>query len=557
MKYNDETIKKILLDQGYVILEDIEKADKYALERGTSFLEYLILEGLLSKEIINQAVAESFGLPYLDLRASIPTKEEVLKIPEELATKMRVVFVSESDKEVVVATDVKPEDELKTELAKLFPNKEIIINFSSPEDIDEAFINYQKGLETRFAKIIEEKKQIAPEIVDQILQDALQLKASDIHCEPWEKLVVIRFRIDGVLHEAGRIQKEYYENIVNRIKVQAKLRIDEHYSSQDGAIRYVLAGEEHPVDLRVSIIPTLDGEKIVIRVLSTYVKNLTLSNVGLSDELQDQIVKSSKKPFGMILVTGPTGSGKSTTLYSLLKVVNTRFVNITTIEDPVEYKIEGINQIQVNPLANLTFAKGLRAIARQDPNIILVGEIRDGETADIAVNAALTGHLVLSTFHANNAATAIPRLIDMEIEPYLLSSTLELIIAQRLVRKICNSCKVSYSVDQNEFKKFGPEVNSYFKDKSLTLYKGKGCPVCSNTGFNGRIGIFEFLKMTQELQDLIPSRPSSNDIFNLAREQGFKTIFEDGIEKVKSGLTTIEELLRIVGPQSSKTICQK
>lgn len=549
MKFNDEAIKKILLDESYIKEEDIKKAEKYGDEHGASFLEYLMIEGLLSRDIINQALAESVGLPYLDLKSASPAKEEVLKIPEDVALRMRVVFVSESKKEVVIATDNPPTNELKEELNKLFPNKEIIISFSSSEDIDEAFINYQKGLETRFAKIIEEKKQIAPEIVDQILQDALQLKASDIHCEPWEKEVVIRFRIDGVLHEAGRISKEYYENIVNRIKVQAKLRIDEHFSSQDGAIRYSLKSEERPVDLRVSIIPTLDGEKIVIRVLSTYVKNLTLSNVGLSEELQMQIMNSSKKPFGMILVTGPTGSGKSTTLYSLMKIINTRSVNITTIEDPVEYKIEGINQIQVNPLANLTFAKGLRAITRQDPNVILVGEIRDTETADIAVNAALTGHLLLSTFHANNAVTAIPRLIDMEIEPYLLSSTLELIIAQRLVRRICNSCKVSYPMSQAKIKKLGGSVSSYFTEKSLTFYKGKGCPACSNTGFDGRVGIFEFLKISQELQDIIPSRPSTNDIFKLAREQGFKTLFEDGVEKVKSGLTTIEELLRVVNPQ--------
>lgn len=251
----------------------------------------------------------------------------------------------------------------------------------------------------------------------------------------------------------------------------------------------------------------------------------------------------------MILVTGPTGSGKSTTLYSLMKVVNTRHVNITTIEDPVEYKIEGINQIQVNPQSNLTFARGLRAITRQDPNVILVGEIRDTETADIAVNAALTGHLLLSTFHANNATTAIPRLVDMGIEPYLLSSTLELIISQRLVRKICNSCKVSYEVNESYFEKFGKDVKSYFTDGGVTLYKGKGCEACSNTGFSGRIGIFEFLKTSQELQELIPENPTTNEIFKLVRKQGFKTFFEDGLDKVKSGLTTLEELLRIANPQ--------
>lgn len=549
MKFDDETIKKILLEEGYVSEGDVKKAEIYAKDHGSSFVEYFIVEGLLTKEIITQAIAESIDMSYLNLKASIPTKDEVLRIPEEIGVKFRVVMVEDREKEVIVVTDKKPEKELEEELSKIFPGKKININLSSSEEIDEAFIFYQKGLETRFEKIIESKKQIAPEIVDQIFQDALSLKASDIHCEPWEKEVIIRFRIDGVLQEAGRIPKEYYDMIVNRIKVQAKLRIDEHFGSQDGAIRYTVLSTGESVDLRVSIIPTLDGEKIVIRVLSNYVRNLTLSNIGLSEELQKEIVKSSKKPFGMILVTGPTGSGKSTTLYSLMKVVNTRHVNITTIEDPVEYKIEGINQIQVNQQSNLTFARGLRAITRQDPNIILVGEIRDTETADIAVNAALTGHLLLSTFHANNATTAIPRLIDMGIEPYLLSSTLELIISQRLVRKICNSCKVSYEVEDSHFEKFGKEVKSYFTDGSMTLYKGKGCDACSNTGFSGRIGIFEFLKTSQELQELIPDNPTTNEIFKLARKQGFKTFFEDGLDKVKSGLTTLEELLRIANPQ--------
>jgi type II secretory ATPase GspE/PulE/Tfp pilus assembly ATPase PilB-like protein len=257
-------------------------------------------------------------------------------------------------------------------------------------------------------------------------------------------------------------------------------------------------------------------------------------------------MKSAKKPFGMILVTGPTGSGKSTTLYSIIKIINTRERNITTIEDPVEYKIQGINQIQANSQTNLTFAKGLRAIMRQDPNVILVGEIRDLETADIAVNASLTGHLLLSTFHANNAATAIPRFIDMGVEPFLVGSTLELVIAQRLVRRICDSCKVSYDLSKKEIEGFGEEVSKYFKEKSLTLYKGKGYEACSKTGFKGRIGVFEYLTTSPELQDLVSNNPSTKDVSDLVRSQGFKSMFEDGIEKVKGGVTTIEELIRVV-----------
>jgi type II secretory ATPase GspE/PulE/Tfp pilus assembly ATPase PilB-like protein len=251
----------------------------------------------------------------------------------------------------------------------------------------------------------------------------------------------------------------------------------------------------------------------------------------------------------MILVTGPTGSGKTTTLYSIIKTINTQKTNITTIEDPVEYKIQGVNQIQVNSQTNLTFAKGLRAITRQDPNIIFVGEIRDLETADIAVNAALTGHLLLSTFHANNATAAVPRFIDMGIEPFLVGSTIELIIAQRLVRKICDSCKVSEPISKYKIDKFGADVGKYFTGKTFNLYVGRGCKSCSNSGYRGRVGVFEFLNTSSELQDLIGKTPSTKEVLDLVRSQGFKTMFEDGIEKVKEGITTLDELLRVVIPQ--------
>jgi len=472
----------------------------------------------------------------------------VLLIPEDIAKKFRVVFFSQNKDEVVVATDEPNNPLLQAEIEKIFPKKEIKITFALTDDIDANFVNYQQGLKTQFSKIIETKGRIAPEILDQIFEDALLLKTSDIHCEPQENRVAIRFRIDGILHDAGELPKEYYENIVNRLKVQAKLRIDEHYSAQDGAIRFTSKNYPHPVDLRVSIVPTLNGEKIAIRVLSSYVRDLTLSDIGLPLDLQNQISKSSKKPFGMILVTGPTGSGKTTTLYSIIKVINTQKINITTIEDPVEYKIDGVNQIQVNPQANLTFAKGLRAITRQDPNVVLVGEIRDLETADIAVNAALTGHLLLSTFHANNAATAIPRFIDMGVEPFLVGSTIELVIAQRLVRRICDSCKESENFTKAKIDKFGKDVSSYFEGKSFTFYKGKGCEACSHTGYRGRIGVFEFLTTSPELQDLISKSPSTKEVTDLVRSQGFKSMFEDGVEKVKDGHTTLEELLRVIVP---------
>ncbi|MEI6238597.1 MAG: ATPase, T2SS/T4P/T4SS family [bacterium] len=549
MKFDQDIILKTLLEGNYITQGDVEKAKIYTEEHRGSLIEYLLMEGVTSTDIIGQAIAESFKLPYSNISANLPPKEQILLIPEDLAKKLRAIVFSQNDSEVVIATDNPENFDLKKDIATLFPNKEIKITFSLPDEIDSVFVAYQKGLKTKFSKIIESKKRIAPEILDQIFEDALLLKTSDIHCEPEEDKVVIRFRIDGILHDAGELPKEYYENIVNRLKVQAKLRIDEHFSAQDGAIRHVSKNSAHPVDLRVSIVPTLDGEKVAIRVLSSYVRDLTLSDIGLSKDLQEQIEKSAKKPFGMILVTGPTGSGKTTTLYSIIKTINTKKTNITTIEDPVEYKIEGINQIQVNTQTNLTFAKGLRAITRQDPNTIFVGEIRDLETADIAVNAALTGHLLLSTFHANNASASIPRFIDMGIEPFLVGSTIELIIAQRLIRKICDSCKVSNEMTKAKIDKFGPEVSKYFTGKSFTFYKGKGCESCSHTGYRGRIGVFEFINTSPELQDLIGKSPSTKDVLTVARTQGFKSMFEDGVDKVKDGITTLEELIRVIIPQ--------
>ncbi|MFI5206317.1 MAG: GspE/PulE family protein, partial [Candidatus Paceibacterales bacterium] len=340
---------------------------------------------------------------------------------------------------------------------------------------------------------------------------------------------------------AGRIPKQYYENILNRVKVQSRMRTDEHFSAQDGAIRYEKNGTA--IDLRVSVVPTIDGEKIVIRLLAQYMKSFALDDLGLSKKHQELILQAAQKPFGMILVTGPTGSGKTTTLYALIKYLNSPEINIITIEDPVEYKILGVNHIQVNNATNLTFAQGLRSIARQDPDVILVGEIRDRETADISVNAALTGHLLFSTFHANDSASAIPRFLEMGIEPFLLSSTLQLAVAQRLVRKICEKCRYSY-------KESSPEVLHYFSDvknmpgqPEMVLYKGKGCPNCSGTGYRGRTAIFEIINITVQMQDLILTNPSSQQIWQLAKSQGSEPLFVDGLEKVKNGITTIEELL--------------
>jgi len=552
MNLDTQTLKNILLKGSYITEEDAKNAESFMKIHGGSFVDYLLNEGLINNDLLGQAVAESYGIPFSDINSASISVEQINRIPENIAKKYRAVVFSEDKKSIIIATDSPENKELAGEMKKLFDKLKVVITYSLPEDIDSLFVHYQKSLETRFSKIIEKKERVAPEILDEIFEDALVFRASDIHFEPQRASVLIRFRIDGVLHEAGRIPKEYYENILNRIKVKSRLRIDENFAAQDGYLRY--EKNDRAVDMRTSIAPTTEGEKVVLRILSSYLQGLGLSDIGLSSTHQEIIKAASEKPFGMILVTGPTGSGKTTTLYALLKLLNNPDVNITTIEDPVEYKVLGVNQIHVNPQTNLTFAKGLRSIVRQDPDTILVGEIRDQETAEIAVNAALTGHLLLSTFHANDAATAIPRLVDMGIEPFLLSSTLELIVAQRLVRKICDNCRHSVTKTPEDFNT--PPMKqalSYFTGKSFNLYEGKGCSACDNTGYRGRTAIFEFIEITPTMQELISKKPSTQDIWRQARKEGTASLFEDGILKVKNGVTTIEELLRVAEPPKETT----
>ena len=546
MKLDDQKIKSILLGGSYVTEDDVKKGEAHTKIHHSSLASYFIAEGLMNKDLLGQAIAEHFDIPYADLNSNQPSREQVLRIPERIARKSRVVLFKEEGENIIVTTDNPQQKNISEKIKSIFTKKKFKIAYSLSEDIDAALIHYHKTLETRFNKIIKKQNRIAPEIISEIIKDALVFHASDIHFEPQDSEVVIRFRVDGVLQEAGRISKEYYENILNRIKVQAHLRTDEHYSAQDGSMRYVQG--DKTADLRISIVPTLDGEKVVMRLLAEYVREFTLNDLGLSSKDQELIVKASKKPFGMILAVGPTGAGKTTTLYGMVKFLNRQEVNVATIEDPVEYKIVGVNHIQVNKQTSLTFANGLRSIVRQDPDIILVGEIRDNETAELAVNAALTGHLLLSTFHANDAATAIPRLLDMGIEPFLLSSTLEIVIAQRLTRRICEKCRYSYSESRKSLEENLPHAKKYFQKEKITLYKGKGCEACAQTGYRGRSAIFEIINITPEMSDLILKNPSTRQIWKLAEKQGARSVFEDGIEKVKEGITTLEEVLRVANP---------
>ena len=543
MDISDNKLKNILVKGNYLD-EELDEVDKVLEEGGQSLQEYLLTNDLITGDILGQALAEEYGLDYFDLNSNPTTSEKVHRIPQDIAQHFNIVVVKEGKDKVRIATSNPEKEDLKSRIKKGFSDKEIELVYSLENDIRDSFVHYQKKLDTRFAEIIENKDRVAPEILNEIFVDAQAFEASDIHFEPRDEDVLVRFRIDGVLQEAGVLPKKYYKNILNRIKVMSNLRINEHFIAQDGSMHYKTDNDSF--DVRTSIVPTVTGEKTVLRMLSSYIGGLSLANIGLSERNQKLLTKAAKQPFGMILVTGPTGSGKTTTLYSLIHLLEQPKVNITTIEDPVEYKIEKANQIQVDKENNLTFSEGLRSIVRQDPDIILVGEIRDEETARISVNAALTGHLLLSTFHSNDAATAIPRLLDMGIESFLLSSTLELLVAQRLVRKICENCRHSVTKKVSELEKTQKGVGSFFNEKEVTLYEGEGCNVCNGTGFDGRTAVFEIIEMTTEMQELVLEDPSTSEVWKLARKQGVQSMFEDGIEKVKEGVTTLEEVSRVI-----------
>lgn len=539
---DDQGVVLALEKGSYLSQQDLETARVGAKQRGINLLDFLLENKLVTEDLIGQAVAETYNLPFYDLKAHPAISQNLKLIPEEVARRHRLVVANINDQEAVIVTD-QPHPDQDQNLQDLFSNRKIIFNYGLPELIDHSLELYRKSLEARFVDIIKKEQKVAPEIIGEIIKDAVFFRASDVHFEPQENEVVVRFRIDGALQEAGRIAKVHYDNILNRIKVQARMRIDEHYSAQDGAIRF---NEDGVIsNIRISIVPILDGEKVVARILSEYVKELSLPDLGLSDEDRKVVEAASQKPHGMILSVGPTGSGKTTTLYALVKILNRPDANITTIEDPVEYKILGVSQINVNNKTNLSFAEGLKSIVRQDPDVILVGEIRDKETAEISVNAALTGHLLLSTFHANDAISAMPRLIEMGVEPFLLASTLELIIAQRLVRRICQNCRYSVTLNRSQLQPYLKSPEAHFSHEEITLYRGKGCQYCNGTGFRGRVAIFEILQVNSGIKDLVLKNPSSREIYELARQNGFKQMFYDGLSKVISGLTTFEELIRV------------
>jgi type IV pilus assembly protein PilB len=551
-RLNDEQIGKILVDQSYLEEEVIAVMLQRARSKSIPLSSVLLGEELVTKDLIGQAIAEYYKVPYADLNSNVPDETQVRLIPEKIAKEYNLILFSNENGVLTFTTDdpknqklIPVLEELVTSNAQFDNVDKIQVAYSLQEDIETLYGFYEVPLQEKLQEVLQSSDVSIVNLIDEILSSAYDSRATDVHLEPTMFSVLVRFRIDGVLHEMVDVTKDIYEKIINRIKVLAKLRIDEHLSIQDGSFSH--EWNNHRFDLRVSFVPTLYGEKLAIRVLAQYVGGLGLEQIGLSDKHQAQLVVATQKPFGMIIASGPTGSGKTTTLYAALSKVINPGINVMSIEDPVEYRIKGATQVQVNKETGISFTTGLRSLVRQDPDVILVGEIRDKDSAEIAVNAALTGHLLLSTFHANNASTVMPRLVDMGVEPFLLSSTIELIIAQRLVRRLCDKCKTSESVPIAEIEKDFPRVSKFFGKKTgkVTIYQAKGCKTCNYRGYKGRVALFEMISVTKKLRDLFLQHPSADEIYKIARSDGMVNMFEDGIEKVKNGVTSISEVLRV------------
>jgi len=560
-----EKIKEFLVDNNLISPEVFQIALEDSQRTGQNIIDILVSLGFISEDYVYQLYSEFFKTPVIKLRGRLIKKSVLSIISEEMARTRRIAVFDKDDNGFLYLAMEDPGDLETINFVEKYTNMSVKVFLTTSRDLDYVYSLYGKEVVEDFKKVIEDniretarlklmrENEVAEElpiinIVDGILAYAISLNTSDIHIEVLRETVLIRFRIDGVLHEIIRIPKEVHPAIVARIKLLANLKIDEHRKPQDGRFRYEALGEA--MDIRVSIMPTFYGEKIAMRLLKATAKPMSLKELGMLDETIKLVEESIRKSYGMFLVTGPTGSGKTTTLYSTLNMLNRPEVNIVTIEDPIEYYIPYANQTQVNPQAGVTFATGLRSILRQDPNIILIGEIRDEETAEIAVNSALTGHLVLSSLHTNDAPTAVPRLIDMKVPSFLISAVLNTVVAQRLVRRICKDCIESYEPDEEiveSLKRQFKEIEGKEMEIPNILYRGKGCQICNNTGYKGQIGIFEALNFDEDLRRLINEPDFSLDnLRNKAQEKGMVSMMEDGLKKAQLGMTTVEEILRVI-----------
>ncbi len=584
MFVEDTQLYKFILDSGLVSKEDLEAAKKESEKSNKRLGDALVTMGKITADNLRRMNAYVLGIPFVDLKGKKTPFETLSIIPEPIARTHNIVAFKKNDTSLEVAmldvNDLSAIDFIKKKV-----NLKIMPRLTDADSIKEALVQYQKSLKAEFGDIIqketesmrmiseekgetvsaEDLKKIATDlpvvrIVDTLIKHAVLQNASDIHIEAMEEQVLVRYRIDGLLHDAMVLPKQAGPSITARIKVLSNLKLDEKRLPQDGRFKVDLNNEK--VSFRVSILPTYYGEKTVMRLLRENISGFTLEYLNFHGEGLERIHKALKQTTGMILTTGPTGSGKTTTLYTMLDLLNTPDVNISTIEDPIEYQMARINQTQVKPEIGFSFAQGIRTLVRQDPDIIMVGEIRDNETAALAVNAALTGHLVLSTLHTNSAAGAIPRLLDMKVESFLLVSTLNVVIGQRLVRRLTDT-KEKYFLSKDEFAQLDKMLDL---DHVLAALKADKvikpndtwekipfwkAPATSNEagdddGYKGRIGIHEVLLMTQSIKDLIMKGATSTEIEVQAKKEGMLTMFEDGIYKCVSGLTTIEEVLRVI-----------
>jgi len=550
------TLKEILVKSGYIDEKNFADAERASTELGRDITDILIFRGLISEDIVGNLISEYLKVPFVQISKTAISPEILALIPEKLARTYRMIPLEKKDGKLSLAM-ADPEDFEAIEFARRQTNLTVVPFYTTEKEIARALGLYKKGIKEDFQRQIDENiKKSSPDknlakaaekvpivkIMDTIMEYAISERASDVHIETQQDEVIVRFRIDGVLRDVVKLKKGIEDALVARIKILSNLKIDEHRIPQDGRYKFTL--DEEVIALRVSIIPGFYGENVVMRLLHETARPLALEELGLTGSGLESVRGSIGRPYGMILVTGPTGSGKTTTLYSLLNILNTVEVKICTIEDPIEYGIGRVNQFQVNPKAGLDFAAGLRALMRHDPDIIMVGEIRDKETANIAVHAALTGHLVLSTLHTNSAAGAIPRFIDMGVEGFLLSSTINSVVAQRLVRKICPSCIVKNDPGIDTIKKLSKELNVELSNQKF--YKGQGCEECGGKGYRGRIGLYEVLQVSEKVRYLINQKVTSDELQKLAISEGMTTMLQDGIDKVSSGLTTIEEVVRVV-----------
>lgn len=597
MRISDALVEKLLLDTGSTTAEQLKTVKEQNQDDKKPLQDLVVTGGLVSEKDLTKLYAAEIDIPFVELKPDDIKHDVLHEIPERIARQYNAVMYEVSDDGTKLIAMADPDDIQAISFLKKQLGDKLAVAVATRSNIGAALDQYRGNIGSELTKVITPDDEVDEEEISEedlaedspvaqtvnlLIEYAIHSGASDIHIEPREEYVSIRYRIDGVLREANKLPKKIHGALVSRIKILSNLKIDERRAPQDGRFKIEVSGQTYA--LRVSTLPITEGEKVVMRVLNESSKAATLEELGYWGTSLDSINKAIKQPHGMILVTGPTGSGKSTSLFSLLSLLNKPTINISTVEDPVEYKIPGANQVQLNPKAGMTFASGLRALMRQDPNVIMVGEIRDGETADIGVQAALTGHLVFATLHTNNAATCLPRLLDMGIEPFLIASTVRAVVGQRLVRKLCIDCREQFKPDAAILAKIadifdtGTTANmkhiheleesalaggigaspsgkskvdtaklSTSVDKINVLYKPHdgGCSSCSHTGYKGRVGIYEVLGNSTEIQKQIIAGSTSDEIQESAVKVGMVTMQLDGFIKALRGQTSIEEIMRV------------